>query len=103
MSMQSGSIVSTNIHVRDLFSLEDRVALVTGGAGRYGRQISHALAEAGATVLIASRNKCKCEETADDLRKAGFVVEAMPLDLSVEHSVNALADRIRSQWRRLDI
>jgi NAD(P)-dependent dehydrogenase (short-subunit alcohol dehydrogenase family) len=103
MSMQSACITSENTRVRDLFSLEGRVALVTGGAGRCGRQISLALAEAGAIVLIASRNEGKCEEAAKSLRQAGFVAEAVPLDLSVEHSVSTLADRIRSQWQRLDI
>jgi NAD(P)-dependent dehydrogenase (short-subunit alcohol dehydrogenase family) len=103
MSPQAAQIASENIHVRDLFSLEGRVALVTGGAGRYGRQISQALAEAGATVLIASRNVSKCEEAASGLRESGFTAEPMPLDLSAEDSVNSLADRIQSDWRRLDI
>lgn len=36
------------MHVKQLFSLEGKVALMTGGAGKYGRQIVAALAEAGA-------------------------------------------------------
>jgi NAD(P)-dependent dehydrogenase (short-subunit alcohol dehydrogenase family) len=103
MSTQAQQIASENVHVRDLFSLEGRVALVTGGAGRYGRQISQALAEAGATVLIASRDISKCEEAANSLTESGFIAEPMALDLSVESSVNVVAAGVWSRWRRLDI
>lgn len=103
MNTRSDASSPASAHVGNLFSLQGRVALVTGGAGKYGTHISWALAEAGAKVLIASRNKCKCEGLARDLKQAGLTAEALALDLSSEESVNAAADRIRSEWQRLDI
>jgi hypothetical protein len=50
-----------NVDVMRLLRLDGRVALVTGGAGLYGSVISTALAEAGAVVIIASRNLERCE------------------------------------------
>jgi NAD(P)-dependent dehydrogenase (short-subunit alcohol dehydrogenase family) len=44
------------MHVKELLSLKGKIVLVTGGAGRYGRPIVEALAEADATVITASRN-----------------------------------------------
>ena len=59
-------------HVKELFSLDGKVAIVTGGRGLYGASISLGLCEAGATVVIASRNEAKCEELASELREKGY-------------------------------
>jgi len=48
---------------KELFDLTDKVAIVTGGRGLYGASISEGLCEAGAIVIIASRNGAKCEES----------------------------------------
>ncbi|MGH9729323.1 MAG: SDR family oxidoreductase [Candidatus Acidiferrales bacterium] len=103
MSTQSVPGVSENIHIRELFSLQGRVALVTGGAGRYGRQISTALAEARATVIVASRGAARCEEFAARLRRDGFDAEGLALDLTEEESVECLASQIESRWGKLDV
>jgi len=44
------------MHTKRLFDLTGRIAIVTGGAGLYGKSISLALAEAGATVIVVSRD-----------------------------------------------
>jgi NAD(P)-dependent dehydrogenase (short-subunit alcohol dehydrogenase family) len=94
---------NSNIHISKLFSLEGRVALVTGGAGRFGRQISLALAEAGGTLLIASRDQERREGFAEELRKAGHKAEALSLDLSRADSIAELARLVGSKWPRLDV
>lgn len=92
-----------NVHIRELFSLRDRVALVTGGAGRYGRQICYALAEAGATVVVASRNYEKCEAFAEELRTRDGEAEALNLDITDRESMISAAAVIEERWGRLDI
>lgn len=96
--------VADNVHIRELFSLKERVALVTGGAGRYGQQICRALAEAGATVIVASRNCEKCEAFAEELQHEGVCeAAAMRLDITDEISVEDAAGQVRSRWARVDI
>lgn len=87
----------------ELFNLKGKIALVTGGAGLYGSTISSALGEAGATVVIASRNLNKCEEAAKDLRSKDLDVAAMPLDLSLKDSIVALKDKIINTYGKIDV
>jgi NAD(P)-dependent dehydrogenase (short-subunit alcohol dehydrogenase family) len=87
----------------DLFRLDGKIALVTGGAGIYGRHIVRALAEAGATVVLASRDLARCRGLAGELRGEGLDVEADCCDLGVETDIAALRDRILERHGRLDV
>ncbi len=89
--------------VLESFSLKGKVALLTGGAGLYGRQIVEALAEAGATTYIASRNLVELEKVADELRSVGGDVTALPLDLEDEASIHSLIETIIRRSGRLDV
>jgi NAD(P)-dependent dehydrogenase (short-subunit alcohol dehydrogenase family) len=89
--------------VLDTFSLKGKVALMTGGAGLYGRQIVAALAEAGATTIIASRDVPALEQVAAEHRARGCDVSALPLDQGEEQSILALRDEIKKKWGRLDV
>ena len=97
-----GPEMQRNIPVMDLFRLDGRVAVVTGGAGIYGSVISTALAEAGATVVVAARGLAHCEERAAELRERGFHALAMPLDLTSDESIVALRDRVVRELGRVD-
>ncbi len=91
------------MHVMELLSLKGKVALVTGGYGLYGSQITEALAEAGATVITASRSLEKNEAFAAELRKRGLEVYGECYDQADEASVIALRDRIEEKYGRLDV
>src|SRR3954471_1109021 len=64
------------------FSLSDRVALVTGGAGHLGKSISRGLAQAGAHVLVNGRDPTKAEAFAAELRGQGYSADALPFDVT---------------------
>jgi NAD(P)-dependent dehydrogenase (short-subunit alcohol dehydrogenase family) len=100
---QYGPELQQNIHVMDLFRLDGRVAVVTGGAGIYGFVITTALAEAGACVVIASRTLAKCEEKAAELRGWGYRAAAMPLDLARDDSITALREQVLAEFGQVDI
>ena len=86
-----------------MFSLKKRVAVVSGGAGRYGRQIVAALAEAGAYVYVASRHVDALEAVARYHRDRDEEVIAGSLDQGDENSVLALRDRVIAERGRVDI
>lgn len=86
----------------DRFQIKDRVILLTGGAGLYGRGLTADLASTGATVVIASRDREAGEEVAKEERQAGRDVLAETLDQASEESVMALCDSIRRRFGRLD-
>lgn len=91
------------MNVWDLLSLKGKVALVTGGAGLYGRQIVEAVAEGGARVYMAARNVDALQKYADELNARGHDVRALPLDLAEESSILALRDAVMADSGRLDI
>lgn len=91
------------MHTRELFDLSGRVALVTGGAGKYGRCIVEALAEAGATVITASRNEEACRAFAATLHERGLAVHGRRLDQADEKSVAALRDSLAAEFGGTDI
>ena len=91
------------MNVLDMFKLDGKVALVTGGAGNYGRQMTEALAEAGATVITASRTLESNEAYAKQLRERGLCVYADSFDQSDDDSVKALLGRLIAKFGKVDI
>lgn len=89
--------------IQELFDLSGRAAIVTGGAGLLGRQMSEALVEAGAAVVIASRTLEQCQAWANELRRRGGRALAVRVDVSQSESNEQLVQATLDQFGRLDI
>ncbi|OIH95463.1 SDR family NAD(P)-dependent oxidoreductase [Curtobacterium sp. MCBA15_001] len=80
--------------LQQLFGLDGRTALVTGGSSGIGRAIAEALASAGAHVVVAARTTSAVEATAAALRDAGGSAAGITADLSTRTGAQALADAV---------
>ena len=90
--------------IQSLFDLTGRVALITGGSGHLGQSFSRALAEAGATVVIGSRDRSRAQGVADSLpQPAGANHVGVSLDHLDEVSLNAGFDEAVAQAGQVDI
>jgi NAD(P)-dependent dehydrogenase (short-subunit alcohol dehydrogenase family) len=86
------------------FSLEGRVAVVTGALGLLGRQHCAALARAGATVVVTDLDPAGCVELADRLTaKDGHPAMGHGADVTVAASVHALRDAVLDRLGRVDV
>jgi NAD(P)-dependent dehydrogenase (short-subunit alcohol dehydrogenase family) len=89
--------------ILDSFSLAGKVALVTGGAGKYGRQIVQALAEAGADTYCASRNVASLEALAEEFKAQGLTLTPLQLDQGDEQSILRLRDTLLERAGHIDV
>lgn len=84
----------------DLFDLRGKVALVTGALGLIGKEHCKALAQAGATVIVADLNESECQAFADTLANGAM---GLGMDISFEQSVQLAASKIKNVFGKLDI
>ncbi len=84
------------------FSLANKVVLLTGGAGLYGRGLAASLAGAGATLILASRNVEALRAVAQEETALGHTVHARSLDQGDESSILRLRDTVFQEFGRVD-
>src|SRR6202162_914936 len=86
-----------------MFSLKDKVAVVTGASQGIGREAALALAEAGAKVVVAARNEEKLVALAGAIADAGGEAFALQMDVADAEQVKAGFKRVIDKFGRLDI
>ncbi|MDF2724040.1 MAG: family oxidoreductase [Paenibacillus sp.] len=89
--------------VLDTFSMQGKVAVVTGGAGKYGRQIVKALAEAGAKTYFTSSRNDQLHELELKFRESGHDAKAVYMEQGDEASVIACKETIMEAEGRIDV
>jgi gluconate 5-dehydrogenase len=95
---------STEPTVQQLFDLTGKVALLTGGCGHLGSAMSRALAEAGASVVLTSRDAAKARAAADRLPRVGSARHfGMALDHMQPDSLDATFREAVAMAGRIDI
>jgi len=92
------------MNLKELFDLQGRVAIVTGGSMGLGKQMAEALADAGADLALCARKVEKCEETAAEIsRSTGKGVMALKCDVSDAGEVQKMVDAVVEKFGRIDI
>jgi len=86
-----------------VFSLKDKVALITGASQGIGRDTALALANAGAKVAAAARNEEKLSSLVNEIIQAGGEAIAVKLDVSDQEQVKAAFKQVIEKFSRLDI
>jgi NAD(P)-dependent dehydrogenase (short-subunit alcohol dehydrogenase family) len=85
------------------FSLENRVAIVTGAGKGIGKAAAVGLADAGANVVIAARTSSDIENVALEIKQRGRKALALPIDVNLSDQVNSLAAKTVEEFGRIDI
>src|SRR5438874_12390114 len=86
-----------------MFSLKDKVAIVTGASQGIGRDTAIALAEAGAKVAVAARNEQKLAALVGEIAGAGGTALAVTMDVADAEQVKAGFKQVGEKFGRLDI
>jgi gluconate 5-dehydrogenase len=90
--------------MKDMFRLDDKVALVMGGAGGIGEALSEGLSAQGAKVVISSRKQAVIDEAAAKIQaKTGNEVIGITSDVTNEESVAELVRKVVAKYGTIDI
>ena len=90
-------------HVKDLFDLTGRTAIVTGGSRGIGKEMAEALAEAGANLVLCARRAEWLNETVKEFQEKGFAVLGVVCDVAKPNEVQSVVDQTVSKFGSVDI
>ncbi|MGV3487974.1 MAG: SDR family oxidoreductase [Tuberibacillus sp.] len=89
--------------VLDLFKLEGKTAIVTGGGRGLGEQIAEGLAEAGANIVVCSRKVEACQEVSERLKEKGVDSLALQCDVTKPEDIQRVVDETVRHFGTIDI
>jgi NAD(P)-dependent dehydrogenase (short-subunit alcohol dehydrogenase family) len=90
-------------HIRELFDLTGKTAIVTGGSRGIGVEMAEALAEAGASLMLCARREEWLNETVEEFRGKGFQTEGRTADVAKAEDVQAVVDETVQKFGKVDI
>src|SRR6186997_1929673 len=90
-------------HVRELFGLSGKTAIVTGGSSGIGKEMAEGLAEAGANLMLCARRAEWLDETVGQFRGREFNVEGMLCDVAKAGDVDAVVKATFEKFGSVDI
>ena len=103
-SLAAGKYKPDNVPtLNELFSLKDRIAIVTGGSRGIGLEMAEGLAEAGAALMLCARREEWLTPTVAAMRERGFRVEGMLCDVAKAADVQAVVDKTIAVFGKVDI
>src|SRR3954451_15107190 len=89
--------------INELFRLDGRIAIVTGGSRGIGHEMAEGLAEAGASLMLCARREEWLAPTLEEFRGRGFKAEGMVCDVSKASDVEAVVERAVAVYGTIDI
>lgn len=90
-------------HIKELFDLSGRAAIVTGGSRGLGLEMAEGLAEAGASLMLCARREEWLKPTVEEMRGRGFKVEGMLCDVVNPEQVQKVVDKTIEVFGKVDI
>jgi gluconate 5-dehydrogenase len=90
-------------YIDNLFSLESKLAVVTGAARGNGKAIAEALLRAGATVVLVDRLKAELSKTTKSLKHEGLKAIMYTCDISITSKINDLVRFVINEFNKIDI
>ncbi len=91
------------MHVKELFDLSGKIAIVTGGGRGLGQQIAEGFAEAGANVVVCSRKEEACQEVSEKLKQLGVDSLALKCDVTNPDDIRNVVEKTVEKFGRIDI